>query len=682
MLVRQPTSTLAGRRAFTALATCAAYLTGALPALATPVTVPTSVADALMGQGSGLCGATAKSSTPNLDFGNFTSGTYNGGLNAFMEAHKVDRVESTLQSILDLSNNNLADALLTSYGDFTDAMTPQCKKGGCDFLYNDTTTAFGARYRGFFNVTADLAGKPMHIGFFADDAVSLTFFDKIGNAYPLLTQPPQLGFPTWRLTETVTFKQAGLYPLEILYVEIGDNAAMEMSYFLGDFMDFQRSAQQVPVVNLKTAGFTLFKQDAFFQTLSGAPAFPTPAACQQCDRQFVNHAGNNGCGGGYYCNDAALCAPCDTAIFCGPTCSPCGGSTPFCINGNAKVECGACRTDLDCATGFSCDPSTHVCNQCNVDGDCDRGKTCVAHACQWCATPDKCAGNSCNCCPNGQNGKQMACAPIDQGAPPECVECKADADCATGVCDRLTGQCMKPPLATNESTACCGDGCLHCPMDAPICLPGPFGTACAQCRSDLDCHDSEQFCLGGVCTDCTRDRRCGSHCKACGGDKPFCLATQRPVDAKCVRCNIDAECVGGACDKTTHACVPACVMSCAPATPYCDGKSCVECYADTQCPCGGSCDLSTHTCSSSCKSNADCVGDGHCHFSNDGSSKSCSPGALPDNANCGGTLADLCTGNTIGSRGADPTPAGGVAALTLMALVLRRLRLRSRRGAR
>ena len=143
MLVRKPTSTPAGPRAFASVAACAACapyaawaafaacLTGALPALASPVTIPTSVADALMGQGSGLCGATAKSSTPGLDFGNFTSGTYNGGLNAFMEAHKVDRVESTLQSILDLSNNNLADALLTSYGDFTDAMTPQCKKGGC-----------------------------------------------------------------------------------------------------------------------------------------------------------------------------------------------------------------------------------------------------------------------------------------------------------------------------------------------------------------------------------------------------------------------------------------------------------------------------------------------------------------------------------------------------------------------
>jgi len=50
----------------------------ARPAEASPVTVPTSVADALKGQGTGLCGATATSATPGIEFGNFTSATYNG----------------------------------------------------------------------------------------------------------------------------------------------------------------------------------------------------------------------------------------------------------------------------------------------------------------------------------------------------------------------------------------------------------------------------------------------------------------------------------------------------------------------------------------------------------------------------------------------------------------------------
>ena len=46
---------------------------------------------------------------------------------------------------------------------------------------------------------------PIHIGFYSDDSVSLTFFDKTHNAYPVITQPPVLGKPTWRVTETVTF---------------------------------------------------------------------------------------------------------------------------------------------------------------------------------------------------------------------------------------------------------------------------------------------------------------------------------------------------------------------------------------------------------------------------------------------------------------------------------------------
>ena len=146
-----------------------------------------------------------------------------------------------------------------------------------------------------------------------------------------------------------------------------------MSFFTGSFTDIQMSAFQVPITSLNTAGFTLFPETVFFQTLSGEPSYPDLDTCKQCDRQFVGQFGNNGCDSGYYCNEAALCAPCDSAALCGPTCSPCGGTTPFCINENSKVSCAECRSDLDCKTGFSCDPTLHVCNQCNVDSDCPRG---------------------------------------------------------------------------------------------------------------------------------------------------------------------------------------------------------------------------------------------------------------------------------------------------------------------
>jgi outer membrane exchange protein TraA len=663
---------LVRRIAFAALLSSAALAAGTAfteVASAATVTIPTAVADALKGQGQGLCVATAVSMTPSLDFPQM-AGVFNAGMNAFIEAHKADRKEYVQRTIFDLSNNYKVGVDTRSYGDFLDAMLPTCKTGGCDFFINDSTTSFGARFRGFLNVTSDMAGTELHLGVYADDAVSLVIYDKNGNGYTILTQPPVLGIPTWRVTQAVQFDAPGLYPIEILYAEIADHAALEMSYFKGPFTDFQRSINDPAGKNLKTSGFTLFKETSFFQTLSGSPSYPDLDTCKQCDRQFVGQIGNNGCDSGYYCNEAALCAPCDTAVYCGPTCSPCGGMTPFCINTNGKLECANCRTDLDCKEGFSCDPATHVCNECNVDTDCPRGKICQDHACTVCSTPDQCAGNSCNCCPKGPtSGVQMACREIEDGHGPECVECTKDMDCPKGVCDVLTGQCV-PELAKNEKPKCCGDDCLTCPSDNPLCLPGPFGTACAACRSDLDCG-ADNFCLAGQCTECTRDRRCGERCTTCTGDTPYCLDAQLAKDAKCVRCNKDDECNGGKCDPKTHACTSSCDMSCAPETPYCDGQSCVECYADTQCPCNGTCDPSSHKCSPSCKSNADCNGDQHCHHTDDGLAKECSPGPLPDNVDCGSTLADACA-SSIGSRGTDPTPAAGILGLGALAALLRR----------
>lgn len=637
---------------------------------AAPVTIPTAVAEAIQGQGQGLCVANAESTQPSIDFPQM-AGVFNSGMNAFMEAHKADRVEFVQRTIFDLSNNVTFGTDQRSYGDFLDSMSVSCQTGGCDLWKNDTTASFGARFRGFLNVTPAFAGQPVHIGFYADDAVSLVMFDKSGNAYPILTQPPNLGFPSWRMSETVTFDEPGLYPLEILYAEIGEHAALEMSYFIGTFSDFQRPYNQIPVVSLKDAGFSLFAQSAFFQTISGAPSYPDPATCKQCDRQFVGNIGNNGCDSGYYCNEAALCAPCDTAYYCGPSCSPCGGMTPFCVNVNEQYTCVTCRDDSDCKPGFSCDPEKHVCNECNEDADCQRGDTCINHSCTECATPDKCAGNSCNCCPKGSNGKKMQCLPIDKGGTPECVECTKNEDCGgKRVCDVLVGQCVDE-RAENEKKDCCGDDCLPCPADNPLCLPGPYGTACARCRHDKQCEDGE-FCYGGQCTGCLSNRRCGTRCGACGGDTPFCLEAQRPEDASCVRCNRDDDCNGGHCNAATHTCDSSCAATCAPGTPHCDGAKCVECYADTQCPCGGTCDLGTHKCSSSCKNNGDCLGDQHCRWAEDGESKDCALGALPDNADCGGTLADLCAGNSIGARGQRSTPTGSVIALLGLGYLLRR----------
>ncbi|MDC0740715.1 outer membrane exchange protein TraA family protein [Polyangium mundeleinium] len=332
-------------------------------ARAEPVTVPEGVADALAGPGTGLCAASAIATNPSTDFNLPNPGTYTESINTFIEAHAADRVEQVIRTPLDLSNNN-ASGVQLSHGDFIDAALQEgCKTGGCDFFVNDTTTAFASRMRGFFNVTADLANKPIHFGLYTDDTVSLTVYDKEFTAYPVVVRPAEIGISTWRVTNQVTFSTPGLYPIEILYTQIAEHAALELSYFVGDFEDFARPANTLPIVKLNDAGFTLFPSTSFFQTVNGNPSFPDLGLCKQCERQFVNQAGDNGCDAGHFCNEAALCAPCDTDKHCGSSCSPCGADTPFCVNLNGDAQCAACRTDADCQGGATCDPTTRTCEE-------------------------------------------------------------------------------------------------------------------------------------------------------------------------------------------------------------------------------------------------------------------------------------------------------------------------------
>lgn len=666
--------------ALTALLASLVCAVGLLPgvAKADPVVIPTAIADVLKGQGTGLCIAQAVSTTPQQDFGNLNQSNYNGSLNTFMEAHAKDRTESVLRTLLDLSNNN-SSGLQSSFGDFTNAVDT-CKLGGCPWIVNDTLTSFGARARGFLNVTSDLVGKKIHFGLYADDAVSLTFFGKNGAIYPVMIQPPVLGLPTWRLTNTVTFNEGGLYAVEILYAEIAEHAALEMSYALDDtFVDFARPANQAPVVKLKGAGFTLFPPEMFSQTISGQPSFPDVNGCQQCDRQFVNLPGNNGCPSAYYCNEAALCAPCDSAVICGPTCSPCGGNTPFCINTNGQFECGECESDAQCGDPkCKCDPQAHacVCHECEVDDDCAKGNTCEDFVCVPCATKGQCAGNSCNCCPKAPDGAEMTCATLDGAGHPLCVECTKESDCTGGKkCDLVVGRCVTT-LFKNEAPDCCGDSCVKCPEEVPFCLPSHFGTACAECRDDMDCG-AGKYCRSGHCDPCVEDRRCGKRCDSCGGDAPFCFGSQVVENAVCVRCLSSADCgAGGECDATTNTCVNSCNASCALATPYCFGDKCVECYADTQCPCGGTCNLENNTCTTSCQDNGDCQATDHCKWADDAQTKICTLGQMPDDVGCGSTLGSLCQKSSIGLPIEEPLPVTGVVIVSGLLLAARRKRRR------
>ncbi len=618
--------------------------------------------------GIGLCVKNRVSPDPNNEFPESTT-AFNGAVNDLMERPPAYSPFHyyVLKTFFDLSNG-VVSGNDTSQGDFTNAMpTAECPSFGCTFYPNATpptpTSFFGSRFRGYLNVTPGMVNKDLHFGFYVDDAVSFIIFDQTNNQYQVILRTPGRFEDTWRSTNTVKFLKGGLYPVEILYAQGSTFAINEMSLFDGPFIDFETPTRDPTAPNLKTSGFVLVSPNQFFQTENGHPAGSPPTTppstayeCLQCKRAYANAPGNGGpiesggCGvnSGYYCNGAALCAPCDTARVCGLSCSPCGLSTPNCVNVNGTYTCVECENDSQCG-GRRCDTNTHTCTgclvdsacpngqvcdklnytcvecnrdedcppdevcapeikqcrECNDNSECDRGKTCSDHQCVTCSTNESCAGNSCNCCPDGTQ-----CAASAPGANPACVECVTDSQCTDGKkCDSANGRCVDSIPECNTSERC-GTQCVKCPSDRPICLDGQV---CVACRNDLECAAGE-FCISGECSSCTTDRHCGARCEACDKQAPFCLTTGTTASSSCVQCRNDSDCPGGQCNPATFTCVNStgCEENCAEQDKVCNGSSCVECFADAHCPCGGSCDTSNGTCTTKCEDSGDCLGVEYC----------------------------------------------------------------------
>lgn len=621
-------------------------------------------------EGTGLCMLTAFSQDLANDFGNADS-TYWSNANTFFEARRGVAngtiPERVVRTVLDLANQPTVG---DPSGDFVNT-EPDCPGPGCAFFPpvcppdwapvnaqgvcdngmspvtpeepGGTYGAWGSRLRGFLNVPPEWVGRYVYFGLYADAGSAIVLFNSSGVPHVVNVRPIEFGVDAWITTNTVVFEESGIYPIEFIYTNVGGIAILEASYLLGDD-DTRRNEDNVLTwmePSFQEQGYVLLSESAFFQTLTGTPSFESVDECQQCARQFVNVPGGDECDSGYYCNEAALCAPCNTPRFCGLACLPCGGTTPFCGDPGDGYQCVECLVDEDCQEGFTCNPDTLTCAECNVDDDCERGDYCVDNACVPCDTSDSCAGNSCNCCPTGADGVQLQCAPLDQGGDPVCVECASDADCAAGVCDIQIGRCVDR-LPDNERADCCGPNCAVCPGDHPFCLPGPLGTSCAECRWDTDCGDG-LYCQSGECLPCTHDRRCGGRCESCGDDTPFCKAGQMPELSVCVACERDADCASGACDLASNTCAQpsSCASSCGEDTPYCFGDACVECFADTHCPCNGVCDLSNNTCLSSCTGNDDCMGYEHCAQDFDTEEKVCKVGPSVVQSPCG-ALATSC----------------------------------------
>ncbi|WP_437987242.1 outer membrane exchange protein TraA family protein [Sorangium sp. So ce117] len=311
--------------------------------------------------GTGLCGAQRLSSEPDVDFwvSSGDSADFIEKMSTFFDAGQEELVSSVVRTPLDLSNKYEAGSG-ASFGDFLDAVS-DCPAGGCDFVANEPDVAFGMRLRGYLAVPSDYVEQPVHFGIYADDAVALVIYDSAQAAYPVLVQPPALGAPSWRMTNTVTFAEEGLYPVEILYAAIVEHSALEVSLLVGEFADFQLSAGEAASTNLAGAGFTLLEPAAFHRSVAGDASASDEDACAQCGREFAGQTGNTGCAAGSYCNDAALCAPCVVDAFCGPSCNPCSAQAPRCALVEGTPACVACVSDADCDDGEACDLEAHAC---------------------------------------------------------------------------------------------------------------------------------------------------------------------------------------------------------------------------------------------------------------------------------------------------------------------------------
>jgi Cys-rich repeat protein len=159
-----------------------------------------------------------------------------------------------------------------------------------------------------------------------------------------------------------------------------------------------------------------------------------------------------------------------------------------------------------------------------------------------------------------------------------CVECVADSDCSTGVCDPGTHACGGCNVNSD-----CGPEAPTCDLDVHTCVECeasfqcPAGQVCAfeshrcapACQTSRDCAgNGRPICATAsrVCVECIQDSDCVGL-----GQSPRCYL----LNGSCVECLSDRDCDAGRCQLIEHLCVECLTSS------DCDGRPC------THYQCGG-----------------------------------------------------------------------------------------------
>ena len=307
---------------------------------------------------------------------------------------------------------------------FNDDFFPYCLDQNANPMGQDDNN-IAMRIRGYLNISGNLVNSPQTIAVKCDDGCLL----KIGKSMQIVSQAnddsPTL---TGRRARWVTFKDAGLYPVELVYFQNSTTGYLEWSRAPGNLF----AGDDVSVDNIawaqNKAAFAPLSGDVLYSSIVGANP-----SCIECGAPGMD------CSTGNYCGDG-LCQSCNVADHCGPTCMTCPANAHICTAG----KCVQCTTDADCPAGTKCDTSTNTCGpptSCTTNDQCPPSQVCRPEG--YCGPPpppcrtnsDCLAGQQCLCADGSSDCTQKVCI-----TPP--TKCIDDSACMTGYhCDSAAQIC-------------------------------------------------------------------------------------------------------------------------------------------------------------------------------------------------------------------------------------------------
>ncbi len=322
------------------------------------------------------------------------------------------------------------------------------------------------------------------------------------------------------------------------------------------------------------------------------------AADSDCQPGYVCSINTRSCVKQESCNDGIKNQD-ETDVDCGGSC---GGCSLYSV----------CNADSDCESTSICYEGTCEIAGCRSDSDCPSGQVCVvdeAHLSSSCVAFESCddgvrnqdevdvdCGGSCGVCDVGK-----ACVVNDDCASRMCMNgvCKStcwyDLECASGLCDSITGQCvaaaetcMDNKKNQDETDTDCGGVCKGCD-NGKTCFSN---SDCASFRCVVNENTGKATCA----SNCAVNMTCPSG-QICDYYTGQCIVEETCNDNIFNQNETDVDC-GGVCPKCGLG--KSCFVNDECASGVCgDMYTCVEpegCANNFDCPDGQICVSSTHEC--------------------------------------------------------------------------------------